>query len=288
MINVDLLVQGVVQGCIYALVAIGLTLVYGLLRILHIAHAGVFALGGYAGVIITNATGSFAIGLVSSSIAVGLFGVLFYWLVYKPILHLPPHVPLIASIGIFIVMQEVLRIIFGPMTISFANPPLQGITSMFGVRLREVEVALVAATIVLIGGLSLLSTRSRLGIAWRATVSNPTIAESFGVNLGSVRAANFFIASALAAAAGVMVALLGNMAFPTMGAVPAYKALAVIVLGGLGNVRGTLIASLLLGVTESFGTIYLGRFIDRDGIAFAVLIAVLMIRPQGILGSRRA
>jgi branched-chain amino acid transport system permease protein len=287
MINVDLLVQGVVQGCVYALVAIGLTLVFGLLRIVHIAHAGIFALGGYAGVIITNTTGSFAIGLGTSMVTVGLFGVLFYWLIYKPILHHPPHVPLIASIGIFIVMQEVLRIVFGPMTISFSDPPLQQVSSMFGVRLRQVELVVVAVTVALVGGLSLVSTRSRIGIAWRATVSNPMIAESFGVNLARVRAANFFIASALAAAAGVMVALLGNMAFPTMGAVPAYKALAVIVLGGLGNVRGTLVAAILLGVAESFGTIYLGTFIDRDGIAFALLIAVLMIRPQGILSARR-
>jgi branched-chain amino acid transport system permease protein len=286
MINLELLVQGLVQGCIYALIAIGLTLVYGLLRILHIAHAAVFTMGGYCGVLTTNATGSFGLGLATSAIVVGLFGVLFYRLVYQPIIRQPPHVPLIASIGVFIVMQEGYRILFGPLTISFIHPPLQEVSAVLGVRLRHAELVVVAATVLLIGLLSLLSTQTRLGIAWRATVSNPAIAESFGVNLTSVRAINFFVASALAAAAGVMVALLGNMVFPTMGAVPAYKALAVIVLGGLGNVRGTLFAALLLGVIEAYGTIYLGKLVDRDGIAFAFLIAVLMFRPHGMFGAK--
>ena len=101
-----------------------------------------------------------------------------------------------------------------------------------------------------------------------------------------MRYINFFVASALAAAAGVMVALLLNQVIPTMGGVPAYKALAIIVLGGLGNVKGTLIAALALGVIESFGTIYLDRVLDRDAIAFAFLIAVLMIRPQGLFARR--
>lgn len=286
MINLELLIQGLVQGCIYALIAIGLTLVYGLLRILHIAHAAIFTMGGYVGVFTANSTGSFGLGLAVAVVVVGLFGVLFYRVIYEPIIDQPPHVPLIASIGIFIVMQEGYRILFGPLTISFTHPPLQDVATVVGVRLRHAELVVVGATVLLIGALSLLSTYVRLGIAWRATVSDPAIAESFGVNLTSVRAVNFFVASALAAAAGVMVALLGNMVFPTMGAVPAYKALAVIVLGGLGNVRGTLLASLVLGVAEAYGTIYLGKFVDRDGIAFALLIAVLMVRPQGIFGAK--
>ena len=99
-----------------------------------------------------------------------------------------------------------------------------------------------------------------------------------------VRYLNFFIASALAAVAGVMVALLNNLVEPTMGSVPSYKALAIIVLGGLGNVRGTLAASLILGVLESLGTIYIGFLLDRDAIAFVFLITILMLRPQGLFG----
>ena len=131
-----------------------------------------------------------------------------------------------------------------------------------------------------------LSSSSRTGVAWRATVSDPEIAASFGIDIEKVRYLNFFIGSALAALAGVMVALLNNLVEPTMGAVPAYKGLAIIVLGGLGSVRGTLAASLALGVIESFGTIYIGHLLDRDAIAFAFLILVLMVRPQGLLVRR--
>jgi branched-chain amino acid transport system permease protein len=141
-----------------------------------------------------------------------------------------------------------------------------------------------AGVVVLVGGLALLAQRTRIGIAWRATVTDPAMAQSFGVDVIKVRYLNFFIGSALAAAAGVMVALLNNLVEPTMGSVPSYKALAIIVLGGLGDVRGTLIAALALGVVESFGTIYLGAILDRDAIAFVFLILVLMIRPQGLFG----
>ena len=108
------------------------------------------------------------------------------------------------------------------------------------------------------------------------------MAESFGIDPIRVRYLNFFIGSALAGVAGMIVGILNNLVEPTMGSVPSYKALAIIVLGGLGNVRGTLVAALLLGVVESFGTIYLGSVLNRDAIAFVFLIIVLMFRPQGL------
>ncbi len=112
------------------------------------------------------------------------------------------------------------------------------------------------------------------------------MAESFGISLRRVRHLNFFIGSGLAASAGIMVGLLNNLVEPGMGAVPAYKALAIIVLGGLGSLPGTLAACIAIGIIESFGTIFLDDFLDRDAVAFAFLILVLMIRPQGLLGRR--
>jgi branched-chain amino acid transport system permease protein len=108
------------------------------------------------------------------------------------------------------------------------------------------------------------------------------MATSYGINTIKVRYLNFFIGSALAAVGGIFISILSNLVEPTMGGVPAYKALAIIVLGGLGNVAGTLIASLILGVVEAFGTIYVGNLLDRDAIAFAFLIFVLMLRPHGM------
>ena len=248
MLALELTVQGLVQGSIYALIAVGLTLVYGLLRVLHVAHAGLFTLGGYLGVLITNATGSLALAVLVAMLAVGLLGIAVYRFCYQPILDKPPYVALIASIGLFIAMEEIFRLVFGPFGISYQAPPLSQTLSLAGISLRQAEVATMLGAVVLIGGLALLAGRTRVGTAWRATVTDPQMAESFGIDIVKVRYLNFFIGSALAAAAGVMVALLNNLVEPTMGSVPSYKALAIIVLGGLGDVRGTLIAALALGV----------------------------------------
>lgn len=284
MLYFELIVQGVVLGCIYALIAVGLTLVYGLLRVLHVAHAGLFTLGGYIGVLVTNATGSLLLSIAAAILIVGILGMVIYRLCYHPLLNRPPYVALIASIGLFIAMEEIYRLAFGPYGLSFAHPPLQQIFSMFGMNLKMAEIAVITIVAVSVAALHMLAKHTRIGIAWRASVTVPDMAQSFGVDIIRVRYLNFFIASALAAVAGVMVALLNNLVEPTMGSVPSYKALAIIVLGGLGNVRGTLVASLMLGVLESLGTIYLGFLLDRDAIAFVFLIAVLMIRPQGLFG----
>jgi branched-chain amino acid transport system permease protein len=285
MLFLDLTVQGLVQGAIYALIALGLTLVYGLLRILHVAHAALFTLGGYLGVIITNQTGSFALALVVAMSAVGVIGIGVYRFAYKPLLAQPPLVALIASIGLFIASEEIYRLVFGAYGRSFTDPPLQTQVEILpGIFLSHARLMVVAIAVVFLGVLGWLSASTRTGIAWRATVADPDMARSFGIDVERVRYLNFFIGSALAAAAGVMVALLNNLVEPTMGSVPSYKALAIIVLGGLGDVRGTLIAALALGVVESFGTIYLGAILDRDAIAFVFLILVLMVRPQGLFG----
>ena len=284
MLFLDLTVQGLVQGAIYALIALGLTLVYGLLRILHVAHAALFTLGGYIGVIVTNQTGSFALGMALAMLVVGVLGVAVYRFAYRPLLGQPPLVALIASIGLFIAAEEIYRMVFGAYGLSFDNPPLQAQVEVLpGIFLSHARLMVIGIAIVFLGLLGWLSASTRTGVAWRATVTDPDMARSFGIDIERVRWLNFFIGSALAAAAGCMVALLNNLVEPTMGAVPSYKALAIIVLGGLGSVRGTLAAALALGVIEAFGTIYLGRYLDRDAIAFAFLILVLMIRPQGLL-----
>lgn len=283
MLALDLLIQGLVQGAIYALVAVGLTLVYGLLRILHVAHAALFTLGGYLGVLVTNATGSFALALAVAMGVAGVAGIAVYRLAYRPLLGRSPLIALIASIGLFIASEEAFRIIFGAHGLSYVTPLQAQIEIAPGISLSLARIAVVVLAVVLLSALGWLSLSTRTGVAWRASVSDPPIAQAFGIDIERVRHLNFFVGSALAGAAGVMVALLNNLVEPTMGAVPSYKALAIIVLGGLGNVQGTLVAALALGVVESFGTIYAGHLLDRDAIAFAFLILVLMLRPQGLL-----
>jgi branched-chain amino acid transport system permease protein len=282
-----LLFQGIVQGSIYALIALGLTLVYGLLRILHVAHAALFTLGGYLGVIVTNATGSFALATAVAMIVVGFVGIAVYKLAYEPLLSRPPFIALIASIGMFIASEEIFRIIFGPYGLSYTNPPMQGYFELSGgFFLKYGEALVIALSVVMLVVLGWFSANTRLGVSWRATVTDPDMARAFGINTQNVRYMNFFIGSALAAAAGVLVAMLNNLVEPSMGSVASYKALAIIVLGGLGSIRGTLVAARASGIIESFGTIYIGHLLDRDALAFAFLIVVLMIRPQGLLGAK--
>jgi len=286
MYYVELLTLGLIDGSMYALMAIGLTLIYGLLRVLHVAHAGVFVLGAFVGVFVTNATGSFVLGFLLAVPLGGLLGIAIYRFIYQPLLDKSPVVPLIASIGLFILMEDAYRLIFGPYGETYTNPPMSATFNMAGISLSAVQIAMVAISVLFLSGFAIFISRTRIGIAWRATVSEPEMAASFGVDPIKVRYFNFLIGSILAAVAGVMVGVLNNLVEPTMGFVVSYKTLAIIVLGGLGSVRGTLIASFGLGIIEAFGTIFIGHILDRDAIAFLFLIVVLMIRPQGLLGKR--
>jgi len=286
---VDLAFNGLVFGCMYALMAVGLTLVYGLLRILHIAHAAVYAFGAYVAVIVANGTGSIALGLLAAVVAASLLGMAIYRLLYQPLLDYPPYVAMIASIGLLVFMEDGFRIAFGEQGLTFAkNPYPTQLHELAGLTVNTVQIAIIVSATVCLILLGLFTTRTRIGIGWRATVSDPRIATSFGVDAIKVRYLNFAIGSALAALGGALIGLLNNFVEPTMGFVVSYKALAIIVLGGLGNLRGTLIASLVLGLVESFGTIFIGHVLDRDAIAFLFLIAVLIVRPQGIGGARTA
>src|SRR5689334_6637780 len=284
----NLATQGLINGAIYALIAIGLAMVFGLLRILHIAHAGLFALGGYLGLVVTNATGTFALGLVVAMVGVAACGMLMYRFCYEPILDQPPYVPLIASVGMFLAIEELLRLVFGDRGLSYRVPPLAGAFTVAGMRIKFSELAVVVLAIAFLAALGAFATRTRIGMAWRATVSEPRMAASCGISLRQVRYLNFAVGSAFAAAAGVMVGVLNNLVEPSMGAVPSYKALAIIVLGGLGSMGGTLAAALLLGMIEAFGATYLANILDRDSIAFAAMLCVLLVKPEGLFSGRRA
>jgi branched-chain amino acid transport system permease protein len=256
---------------------------------LHVAHAAVFALGAYITVLVANATGSVGLGLLAAIAVTPFFGMAVYRLLYEPLLSYRPDVPMIASVGLLVLMQDAFRIAFGEQGVTFQhNAYAFRIFDIAGVRVNAVQIAIVVCAIVVFAGLHFFTTHTRIGIGWRATVSRPRIATSFGVDTIKVRYLNFAIGSALAALAGGLVGLLNNLVDPVIGYVVSYKALAIIVLGGLGSVRGTLIASLVLGMVESYGTIFIGNWLNRDAIAFVALIALLMIRPQGFSGARTA
>jgi branched-chain amino acid transport system permease protein len=284
----DLLVIGLVWGCTYAMMALGLTLVYGLLRILHVAQATVFTLGAYAGLLVANGTGSLALAFAAAIGAACLAGVVIYRWVYEPVLDKPPFVPLVASIGLLIAMEDGFRLVFGPYGLSFTNNPwFATMLGVAGIQINLVQAVLVSTAVLSIGVLAWVASSTRLGVGLRATVTDPAMAESFGVNRVQVRTATFLVASALAGVSGLLVGMLNNLVEPGMGGLIAYKGLAIIVLGGLGSVSGTLLASILFGLIESFGTVMLDQVMDRDAVAFLFMLLMLLVRPQGLLGKAR-
>lgn len=280
------LLNGVVIGCVYALTAMGATLVYGILRILDLANAGAYAIGAYAGLLLFIVTNNILLSFVAALILTGLFGTVVQRLLYVPLLNRPPLIPLIASIGLFIFIQDLLRLIAGPRLREFkAQLPFSGIQTE-GLTINSTWMMIVILTVVLLAILWYVLTQTRIGLAWRATAQDLEIAKAMGINIKHVVALNFFLGYSFAAAAGIMVGMLYNSVFPTMGDVPAYKMLAIIVLGGLGSPVGTVVAALVIGLIETLIAGYVGFFLPRDAIAFVALIIILLIKPEGLLSKK--
>lgn len=279
---INLVAQGLINGAIYALIAVGLTMIFGLLRILHVAHASVYTLGAYIAVGVFGLSGSVTLATLGAAFGCGVVGVLIYLLFYRRLLSRPPEVVLIASIGLLIAMQEAFRIFLGVSGVSYSPVPLQRTYAVAGITISAAELTMLIVTVATFAILGIFAKSTRFGVACRATVSDPQMALSFGVSVTQVRIFTFFVGSALAGVAGTFGGILDNFVEPTMGAIPLYKAMAIIIIGGFGDVRGTLIAAFLIGLVEAYGTVYLTYFLDRDAIAFAALLVILMVRPKGL------
>ena len=283
---IEQLLNGLAMGSIYAIITLGLALVYGVMRILHVAHASVYAVGAYAGVFIFHGTGSLALAFLGSMLLCAVLGVLIERLVYFPLLKFPPYVPLIASIAVMLTLEEVLRLVAGPQILTFdARLPFPAL-NLGGVHLSSALVAVFAITIAILLFLWYLTTRTEVGLAMRATAQDLPIASAQGINSHAIVSLTFVIGSAIAAIGGILVGIYYNQVYPTMGAVPAYKTLAIIVVGGMGSVPGAVIAALFLGLAETLLIGYLNVPFPRDALAFVAMIIVLIWRPQGLLGSR--
>ena len=281
---VQQLVNGLTVGSLYALMALGLTMVYGVLRVLHIAHAAVFTLGAYGGLWAFAATGSFWLALLGAmAIAVAAGLAMERW-VYWPLLAKPPIATLIASIGVFIALEEIYRIVAGPEPHAFSVPLRVRDVRLAGVLVTAPQVLVMAVTAALLVALWLFLTRTSLGLALRAVSQDREMAAACAMNVRRIVSLNFALGSALAGAAGMLVGVYYNSVSPTMGDVTAYKGLAIIVLGGLGSIPGTVLGALLIGIVE---TLFIGLVefpFPRDAWAFLAMIAVFLLRPQGLLG----
>lgn len=280
------LINGIVLGSIYALTSMGATLVYGILGILDIANAGAYTIGAYTAFLMYTLTGNAILSFLIAVLLTGLFGVIVQKFLYMPLMKEQPLVPLIASIGLFIFVQEFIRLIAGPQIKEYNIPVAFSGIKTDNLRVSGVWILILLLTGLLLLFLWLLLNKSRAGLAWKATALDQDISTAMGINSKKVVASNFLLGYGFAAAAGIMVAILYHSIFPTMGDVPAYKMLAIIVLGGLGNPLGTVVAGLIIGLSETYAAVYIGSFFPKDAIAFIVLIVIILIKPNGLFGEK--
>ena len=299
------ILNGLVLGSIYALVALGYTMVYGILNLINFAHGDVLMVGALTAYAVVQGVQAVApgtpgpvllvIGLAAAIPVCVAVNVLIERIAYRPLRNAPRLAPLITAIGVSIILQTSAMIIFGRNYKVFPTLLPTSPVEVGGAVITPTQIMILVVAAVMMIGLVLLVEKTKLGRAMRATAENPRIASLMGVNANSVIVATFAIGAALAAVAGVMVAANYSVAHFYMGFIPGLKAFTAAVLGGIGNLYGAMVGGLLLGIIESLGAGYIGDITNgffgsnyQDIFAFVVLIIVLTLRPSGIMGERVA
>jgi branched-chain amino acid transport system permease protein len=284
----DLLAQQLVNaielGSIYSMIAVGLALTYGVLRVLHVAQAGLYTAGAYTGLLLFQKSGSFLFSLLAAMVIAGILGALIERFIYRPMIGRPRIVALIASIGLLICFSDLFRIIAGPNQLPFDVPSLAGKYTIGNVIISKVDVTIFAGTAVIFLALWIILKKTKLGFAVRAAAQDVETTETMGIDVARSIGWVFFLSSAIAAFGGIMVGILYNAVYTDMGDMIAYKGLALIVIGGFGSLLGTIIAAFLLALTETVVTTYTSVPLSREAVAMLFLVALIMIRPQGLLG----
>jgi branched-chain amino acid transport system permease protein len=314
-------INGLTAGSVYAVVALGYTMVYGIIQLINFAHGEVVMIGAMVAFTVINALApaglpALAVLLIGTGCAIGvcmLVGYSMERLAYRPLRGAPRLAPLITAIGVSIILQHLALMVWSRNVLAF--PQIIDSRTYFigGAAITTVQIAILAICVALMGGLALLVYRTPLGTAMRATAQNPQVAGLMGIDVNRVVAATFVIGAALGAVAGVLFGSYYGIAQYTMGSVLGLKAFSAAVLGGIGNIPGAMLGGVLLGLVDALGAGYIGDYTDlcrydplagvisacdgggyfilfgsnyQDVFAFVVLILVLVFRPQGLLGER--
>lgn len=289
------LINGLAFGSILALIALGYTMVYGILRFINFAHGDVFMIGAFAGYYLTPKvaailpTPSILSGIVvmAASMAIcAALGVLIERLAYRPLRNSSKLAVLITSIGVSLFLEYGGQNVFGAAPKRFPTLiPAYHIPKLAGLSVTSSQIIVLAVTVVLLGILRFIVMKTKIGMAMRALAFNPQGAALMGVNTDVIISFTFGLGSALAAAGGILFAVLYPAVDPLMGVMPGLKAFCAAVLGGIGNLPGAALGGIIIGTVETFVSGYISSTY-RDAIAFAILILILLIKPSGLLGKK--
>ena len=295
------IINGLTLGSVYAIVALGYTMVYGIIQLINFAHGELVMLGAMVAFSVIGALAGTALppvlivlaGILAAVPACMLVGYAMERVAYRPLRGAPRLAPLITAIGISIILQHVALLVWSRSPLAF--PQIIPLVSFYvgGAIITGVQIAIILTSVLMMGGLTLMVYRTKLGIAMRATSQNPQVAGLMGIDIDRIIAFTFIVGAALAAVAGVMVGTYYGIAHYSMGSLLGMKAFSAAVLGGIGNLAGAMLGGILLGIVEALGAGYIGDLTNnvfgsnyQDVFAFLVLIAVLVFRPSGLLGER--
>jgi branched-chain amino acid transport system permease protein len=300
-IFVQQLINGLTLGAVYAVVALGYTMVYGIIQLINFAHGEVVMVGAMVAYSVIGLLAPVGLPppvliLVATGTAIPacmLIGYAMERIAYRPLRGAPRLAPLITAIGISIILQHLAMMIWSRNPLAFPQVVKVESYSIGGAIITNVQIAIIAISLAMMAGLAALVYRTKLGTAMRATAQNPQVAALMGIDANRIVSLTFVVGAALAAVAGVMVASYYGIAHYTMGSQLGLKAFCAAVLGGIGNIPGAMLGGVLLGLVEALGAGYIGDLTGnvfgsnyQDVFAFIVLIAVLVLRPSGLLGER--
>ncbi|MBE9573230.1 MAG: branched-chain amino acid ABC transporter permease [Proteobacteria bacterium] len=281
----QLLINSIIAGSIYSLVAIGYTMVYGVLKFINFAHGELAMVGAYITFVLFRLLGfPITLSISIAILSVAFLGILIEKIAYRPLREASRLAPLITAIAVSIFLQSVVLLIFGAINKTLTTETSKGLIFL-GAYITPIQIVIVATSILLMILLHLYLKHTRLGKAMRATSDDTTIASVVGIKVDRVISSVFGIGSALAAVAGILIAFETNLN-PTMGFFIGLKAFAAAVVGGIGSVRGAMLGGFIIGFSENFGIWYFIPTGYKNSVAFIILVLVLLIRPSGLFGMK--
>ncbi|MDP2812844.1 MAG: branched-chain amino acid ABC transporter permease [Erysipelotrichaceae bacterium] len=277
-------INGLSIGGVYALIALGYTMVYGIIKLINFAHGDIFMFGAYVGMIaVMNFNMPIYLAFIIAMAVTALFGVIIERVAYKPLRKSSRTAALITAIGVSFLIQNGMLMIMGANIYAFPQVIPNRFFTVFGLRLNMLQLVIFATSIALMIILQFIVSKTKLGRAMRSVAVDKDAAALMGVNVDNVITITFAIGSALAAAAGIMVGLYYIKVFPFMGFTPGLKAFVAAVFGGIGIIPGAMIGGFAIGLIETYVAGY-GSTLYKDAVVFIILILILLVKPSGLLG----